>query len=413
MKLTGIMPKIMPLAKRPETLKMIDNDPMLSVKRYEMDGYTLCVANASKALHSPTEPHQMFAKGIVYKIQGGEYILVSMPFVKFYNSFEGVAVNDMKEIAQMEGLRRVVYRKYDGTLISRFVHKGEVYFATRGRIINLDEDNDFYKLVMKVINEKGYDSLLDASVMQGGTAIFELIGPSNVIVEFHAEDDLVMIGYTELAAEVDAYSQTVEDAIAFEVWMNDFFNQYGKPKPQLKLPPLAEVYNTNLEPDALVKSWDDVREGVIVTFINDDEQVVYRMKIKQEAYLNLVRAKNKVSKENLIEMIIENRFKTWDEVETHLKAYLGGSAFFEELVEFYKNEWPEAIAKVEVVRKQADIIGWVASEASKETVRKNQFFLAKKLLDGDESAAGLVMGMIAGKHDEGKLVEILFNRAKK
>ena len=404
-KLTGIMPKLMQ-ELTPATLRRIDTDPMLSVKRYDMDGYQLCIANASKVLHSPTEIHQMFAKGIVYKIVNGEYVVVALPFVKFYNSFEGVAVDDMKEIAQMEDLKRIVYRKYDGTLISRFVLDGEVYFATRGRIINL-EDNDFWKLLTKVIKEKGYKDLLNPDILVDGTAIFELIGPSNVIVEFHAEDDLVMIGYTFINREnLHIYSEEVGVTYSMENYAYSMLDKH------LHIPNTAEVYNTDLEPDALVKSWEDVREGVIVTFIKDDE-VVYRMKIKQEAYLNLVRAKNKVSKENLIEMIIENRFKTWDEVENHLKVYLGGSAFFEELVNFYKEEWPNAIAKVEVVRKQAGIIEWVASEASKESVRKNQFFLAKKLLDGDESAAGLVMGMISGKYDVGKLVEILFNRAKK
>jgi len=390
-----------------ETLAKIHHDPMLSVKSYHIDdgrtGRTeLCVANASKALHSPTEPHQMLAKGIVYvrhltfhyEAPNGYYEsfrVVSVPFTKFYNSFEGVAVSDLKEIAQKDFVVRKVMRKLDGTLITRFVWRNKVYFATRGRIINLDEGNEFWELLQRVIATKGYGELYNPGFMTYSTLIGELIGPSNVIVEFHPEDDFVITG---------KYSR----------FQNAFLDLDGVMFPNNLT--YVEEYNTQDDPAEFVKSWTDVREGVILNFVADG-QVLLRVKIKQEAYLNLVRAKNAVSKENLIEMIIENRFKTWDEVETHLTAYLGNSAFFEEMMNFYQTVWPDAIAKVEDVRKKVGIIAWVASEAAKESVRKNQFFTAKKLLDGDEKAAGLVMGLINGKYDEGGLVEIMFNRAKK
>lgn len=391
-----------------ETLAKIHHDPMLSVKAYDITkGYSgrteLCIANASKALHSPTEPHQMLAKGIVYvrsvtfhpAAPNGKFYenfhVVSVPFTKFYNSFEGVAVSDLKEIAQKDFVVRKVMRKLDGTLITRFVYNNKVYFATRGRIINLDEGNEFWNLLQKVIADKGYDELYNPNFMPFSTLIGELIGPSNVIVEFHPEDDFVITG---------RYSR----------FQNAFLDLDNVEFPNNLT--YVEEYNTQDDPAEFVKSWTDVREGVILNFVADG-QVLLRVKIKQEAYLNLVRAKNAVSKENLIEMIIENRFKTWEEVETHLTAYLGNSAFFEEMMNFYQTVWPESIAKVEDVRKKVGIIAWVAGEAATESVRKNQFFLAKKLLDGDERAAGLVMGMIEGKYDEGKLVEIMFNRAKK
>lgn len=403
MKMTAYVPDVLELLspdKGADTLRLIDNDEMLSVKRYSMSsalGFEkeLCIANASKALHSPVEPHQLLAKGIVYlRMTLGEevlYQLVSMPFNKFYNSFEGPALEDMVKIDPMEGVERKIIRKMDGTLISRFVFEGEVYFATRGRIINL-EDNEFWNLLKKVIAEKGYTLLYDVDFAKDFTVIGELVGPSNVIIEFHPEDDFVITGL---------YSHK----------LNVFKDVSGLEKyyPTLKI---VEEYSTDADPDEFVESWEDIREGVIVNFIKGDN-VILRTKVKQAAYLNLVRAKNAVSKENLIEMIIENRLKQWQEAENHLTLYLGNSAFFEEMLNFYKTEWDDAIAKVEDVRRKVSKLMYVADKASLEPTRKDQFFKAKELLDGDDGMAGLVMGIIGGKYDEAQAVEIIYKRVKK
>ena len=57
-------------------LARIDADPLL-VKRTSGD---LVLANASKGLFSPTEPHHLFAKGIVFRRD--PYRLVSLPLLK-------------------------------------------------------------------------------------------------------------------------------------------------------------------------------------------------------------------------------------------------------------------------------------------------------------------------------------------
>ena len=71
------------LRDHPEAvLAAIDADPLL-LKRQSGD---LVLANASQALYTPMEQHQLYAKGIVYKRD--PYKLVSLPLVKIYNAGE-------------------------------------------------------------------------------------------------------------------------------------------------------------------------------------------------------------------------------------------------------------------------------------------------------------------------------------
>src|SRR5687768_7095878 len=71
-------------------LARIDADPLL-VKR---TSGPLVLANASKELFTPREPHQLYAKGVVYTRD--PFALVSLPLVKIYNLGErGVTVADV------------------------------------------------------------------------------------------------------------------------------------------------------------------------------------------------------------------------------------------------------------------------------------------------------------------------------
>src|SRR5262245_33289230 len=75
-------------------LAAIDSDPML-IKRASGD---LVLANASQALYTPVEQHQLYAKGIVYRRD--PYRLVSLPLVKIYNVGErGMSAVELSGIA--------------------------------------------------------------------------------------------------------------------------------------------------------------------------------------------------------------------------------------------------------------------------------------------------------------------------
>src|SRR5262245_60914715 len=79
------------LRERPAAiLEAIDRDALL-VKRTSGD---LVLANASQALYTPQQEHQLYAKGIVYR--RAPYRLVSLPLIKIYNLGEhNVTVADL------------------------------------------------------------------------------------------------------------------------------------------------------------------------------------------------------------------------------------------------------------------------------------------------------------------------------
>src|SRR5262245_3310154 len=126
----------------------IDDDPML-IKRESLG---LVLANASKALFTPREVHQLFAKGIVYRRD--PYRLVSLPLVKIFNLGEhAVTIADIDALVSLGTSRapRVHFlRKWDGTMVQRFEADGRVWFATRGMLEGVvlsageadDEDSD-------------------------------------------------------------------------------------------------------------------------------------------------------------------------------------------------------------------------------------------------------------------------------
>lgn len=398
-----------------ETLRLIDTDSMLSVTRYSFDSskneYMLggpveeiCIANASKGLFTPVEEHQLLAKGIVYIrsrpqhylfTENWEYTLVSLAYTKFQNSFEGFAVADIASVALEYS--PLLVRKYDGTLISRFVEDGRVYFATRGKIISLEvqKDNpygnpDFNSLVLNAISKNNYQILLDPNFANQATIIMELIGPSNVVVEFHSKDDLVVTG---------VYDRLRNKYINPPAYLGTSFGLN-----------LAETYSGDSALDVM-NLWSGVQEGIVVSYVDPSENVRYRVKFKQEAYLNIVRAKNSASKANLLEMAVENGFQTWDEIENHLNTFLGTNAYYEELINFYKEEWPEVNTKIVEFRLASAQIMSVAALIKSLETRKEQFFRAADILG--KSNAGICMCVLDGKLTENEAVGKLYAMAKK
>src|SRR5438128_8627447 len=108
-------------------LAAIDADPLL-VRRTVGD---LVLANPSKALYTPVEQHQLYAKGIVYR--RNPYRLVSLPLVKIYNAGEkDVGLADLASLAAEPGVRIRFLRKLDGSLVQVFRHGGRAWFTTRG-----------------------------------------------------------------------------------------------------------------------------------------------------------------------------------------------------------------------------------------------------------------------------------------
>lgn len=311
-------------------LDAIDRDPML-LKR---PSGPLVLANASQALYTPQQEHQLFAKGIVYRRD--PYRLVSLPLVKIYNLGErDVTVADLANLTAEPNVRLRYLRKIDGSLIQVFHHEGRIWFTTRGAIEgassrpgrdNGEDTSDFdYLGTARRLAAERYPRLLeDARWLDGRTLIFELIHPlAKKVTDYGERSDLILLGcfdmrrlsystYPEVVALAAEHGLTVVDALS----------------------PRGETLVEQID-DLLASLAGTDQEGYVLQF-EDAREVIYRVKVKSPDYLRLMRALAECTYENLVAFMDENlRLKSWTDVEAFLRAR-GREAVPEEVLPFYR-----------------------------------------------------------------------------
>lgn len=281
------------------------------------DGAVLYIANNG---HSPiTEQYQMFAKGIVYEVDGSNITPVSIPYVKFYNSFEEVALRDIETLGEYSSTE--VVKKQDGTLISRFCWKGEIYFATRGNI--LVRGKQFYNPVMKVALLNNTHMLYPTGYWDsvgGVTALMEYVGPSNVILEKYETDELIGTGVVYFSWDHIENAWSVRNGHIDE---DTFPSSWG-----LKITP---VYNLS-DPKEVLASLEGIQEGVIVNYLDTSGYyIVYRVKFKHEEYIKALKARSAVAKIDPYVMLFDHMGNVEDALAA-LEVELAENPFREELV---------------------------------------------------------------------------------
>lgn len=278
-------------ANEHETLSLIHNDPLLSKR--EVDG--LFIANASKELHGPTELHQQIAKGIVYTVnEDGEFEIVALPLLKIWNAHEmeqdqAVIINDLIN----NGSRVLFLEKLDGTMISRFVYKGKVYFSTRGVISGDELAEDYVQKAIDIATEK-YPMLMDPAMWSINTLVMELIHPDcRVITNYGDRKDLVLTSVTSAFA----------DKYCAYWYVKNVAERIGMP-----VAPSYEVKGDTYK-DQMQYLLDQIAgtdaEGFMMV-IEDPmwNSVQYRVKLKGADYIRLLRLMNYCTYKHVVEMIL-------------------------------------------------------------------------------------------------------------
>jgi hypothetical protein len=311
-------------------LEAIDRDALL-LKR---SSGPLVLANASQALYTPQEEHQLFAKGIVYRRD--PYRVVSLPLIKIYNLGEReVTVADLAALRDEPEVRLRFLRKIDGSLIQVFRHDGRIWFTTRGMIEgarprsgrdNGEDSSDFdYIGTARRLAAERSPRLLDAAGwMEGRTLIFELIHPSAKKVTDYGElADLILLAsfdadrlsyaaYPEVAAIAEDYGLSVVAALS----------------------PTGITLAEQIEELLAALAGTD-GEGYVLQFENQRE-VIYRVKVKSPDYLRLMRAMAECSYDSLVALMDDNPHLTsWQEVETLLRSR-GSDTVPEEVLPYYR-----------------------------------------------------------------------------
>lgn len=311
-------------------LEAIDRDPML-LKR---QSGSLVLANASQALYTPQQEHQLYAKGIVYRRD--PYRLVSLPLIKIFNLGErDVTSADLVSLADEPNVRLRFLRKIDGSLIQVFRHEDRVWFTTRGMIEgasprpgrdNGEDASEFdYLGTARRLAAEHYPRLLDdAALLEGRILIFELIHPlAKKVTDYGERSDLILLGsfevrrlsyapYPDVVALAEAHGLTVVDALT----------------PQGTA--LAEQID-----DLLAALAGTDQEGSVLQFENAEE-VVYRVKVKSPDYLRRMRAIADCTYENFAALMNgKEHLNSWAAVEAFLRAQ-GREAMPEEVLPFYR-----------------------------------------------------------------------------
>ncbi len=258
-----------------EVIELIDSDPMLKRRPGGADG-ELVIANSGIGLYEPTAAHQLFAKGIVYERETLEF--VSLPLVKMFN--HGLREHNdatTAEVVARPGIRVVFPEKLDGTMIQLFAHAGNVWLSTRSVLEGgvREQEGPYIKLARGLL-ERDAPHLLDPEVVGRRTLVFELVHPkTKQVTRYGGRESMVLLSvFDQLEWRYLPTSEVLGLA-----------EELGLERPALLLDGADYALEEGVA--ALRRELADdpvLPEGSIVCF-EDGGQIVHRVKVKMEAYL--------------------------------------------------------------------------------------------------------------------------------
>jgi T4 RnlA family RNA ligase len=235
------------------------------------------------------EPSSLNCRGIMFDVTEPNNVkLVSLPPEKFFNYEEGGVDHTKGKLGD-----KMV--KMDGSLISTYMHNGELFFKSKGSLFS-SQALDAMKLLNKEENAK-FKKELESLVNRGFTVNLEYTSPENRIVISYQTEELTVLSArrhedgknffaTKLIELLDTY-----DLTAVKNKMVDYESLHKQDINQLKFV-------------------DDVRaeqegEGYVVEIVLDDDNS-YLTKIKNIKYIALHHTKDSVnSPKALFEAVVE------------------------------------------------------------------------------------------------------------
>lgn len=143
-------------------------------------------------------PSAIESRGIMFRKESDDWVLVSRPFQKFHNRTEGSIEERRsdKDIIRLEN-------KFDGSLIKTYIDaNGELRFASKGSLTSFAAI-----AAQEIFNE--YDDqvkrIYKAFVRSGFTLLFEYISPDNHIVIRYPRKELKLLAIRHLSGSYVNY----------------------------------------------------------------------------------------------------------------------------------------------------------------------------------------------------------------
>lgn len=269
--------KLMDLVNNSEKKEFTYVDQKLDDKTYRIFTYRLASWSTFQ-----DNPEALECRGIMYDITDEDnLILVCRPQQKFFNVSEGDVKHDPHDLFY-------VYEKLDGSLISTFIHNGELRLKTKGSIKS-KQCQMAMEWLDKPENESLKRNLLEYA-KAGNTVNLEWIGPDNRIVVGYDVNELVYLntrendsGNIQWPIPGRLYGK-IKRAHEFSGIWSDLWDDFENTK--------EELYN------------ETFGEGYVLVFGNPMDN--YCIKLKNHKYCSIHRIRDSiVYPESLCELVIK------------------------------------------------------------------------------------------------------------
>ena len=206
-------------------------------------------------------PGALDARGIMFDITDqSDVTLVSLPPQKFFNYEEGGVNHALGKIGD-----KMV--KMDGSLISSYIHKGNVFLKSKGSLSS-SQALDAMKLLDNEENQKFKDELVSL-VKEGYTINMEYTSPENRIVIPYQKEELTVLSMRKHADGENFFASKLIDLLEKKGGYQEMLSH---------MVPFEKLHDKTIEQ---LKFVDDVRkeqegEGYVVEIILDEKNSYYR-----------------------------------------------------------------------------------------------------------------------------------------
>lgn len=269
--------KLLDLVNNSEKKEFTYVDQKLDDKTYRIFTYRLASWSTFQ-----DNPVALECRGIMYDISDeDDVILVCRPQQKFFNVSEGSVEHNPHDLFY-------VYEKLDGSLMSTFIHKGELRLKSKGSIKSMHCIKAM-EWLDKPENESLKRNLLELT-HAGNTINLEWIGPDNRIVVGYDNNELVYLNERNIKTGIISWPvdgrlyNKINRAREFPELWSDLWDDFENTKEQL--------YN------------ETTGEGYVLVFGNPMDN--YCIKLKNHKYCSIHRIRDSiVYPESLCELVIK------------------------------------------------------------------------------------------------------------
>ena len=317
-------------------LKLFNTSPMLIYEGYK--------------------PEQEYLKGLICQVTLEKGIkIVTCCFHKFYNLGEKPEIDkDFYSLIQQPDVAIIFPEKIDGTNIRLYVNPDtkEVKAATRGMIDGgKDPDEEgfegastihFGQESLKIAQEQ-FPKILDKDLLEKYSPIFELIHPQNrIVTDYGDRMDLILLSVFD--KQNGCRELTRKE-------LTEFAQKY-----ELNLVSVYQVRNSNWDETIkeLEEQWRGTdKEGTVVT-IEQNGEIVFRIKVKSKEYLELMRAIKFCTLNNTVGLVEKWKIESWENLK--IKIHESYPDLPEEVMMGYEDYYNTIEKYEEEIKNQVDKI---------------------------------------------------------